>query len=343
MNAGNSSFVRQDFNGWFAFVLGIHALLILGLAWAFANRPKEIPLTLSASASGGAAFDVEQLNWIDQLPPEIVEQAIEQPIQTIPALTPIEPKSDIALPESPQLPKLTKVPDPPKLEPVPAPKPTPTPKLEPVPKPRPEPKLTRVPTPKPPQKSPPKLEPAPRPKPNPRLTPAPNPKPVPQLDPVPRSDPRPRPQLDPAPGPRPDEKLTKVTPLPIRPRIIGGSGTGNGEGTGTAAAGGGNSQSAPTPQKYGSKGAYRTHIYNAFNSNWRRPGAIQTGGQRLRTVVQLRISPSGQILEARIIQSSGNPEMDESVRRAILKVQKVDPPPDIFENNSYSGPLNFDI
>lgn len=353
-----SQAVRQDFGGWFLFAVGLHVLMILSLVWLFAKKTLETPISIlssdSPSSSNPEEIDLSETNWIE-------------PIEQLPESTADDPESDIVLAkaETRPLPNLTPVPDPPeaaprptpKLEPVPKPEPPRQPKLEPAPTPKPTPKLEPAPAPRP------KLEPAPaprpEPKPQPRLAPAPAPKPQPRLDPAPAPAPKPQPRLDPAPAPNPQPRLApapnpapRPTPSPgpvIRPTPLPipapPNGTNNGNGSAAGGTGNRNPQPNPAPpaSRFGDIGAYKSHIGQVFYANWSQPRTIQTGGQKLRTVVQLKISRSGQILDARITQSSGHPEMDESVRQALLKVRKVDPIPEFYQNNTFSVPLNFDI
>ena len=278
--------------------------------------------------------------------PEPILKPVPEP-KPEPTLTPVpapkpKPTQEVALKPVPR-PKIT-----------PAPAPRVEPRLDPIPEPPREPKLAEVAPPRP------RIRPAPMPKLEPKLAPAPRPQPKPDLAPAPR--PAPRPSLDPAPKPAPKSKgglasgeIKNVAP--IRPKVIGSAGSGDGSGNGVgqgsssgmgqnagsgSAAAGGSTYVTPTEQ-YGDIGAYHGHLFDVFNGVWRRPGDIQSAGRQLRVRVQLTIARDGDVLGAEVIQSSGHPEMDESVRSALLKVQKVDPTPDFIKKLPFSVILNFDI
>ena len=356
---------RNNFGGWFVLVLAAHILLIAGMVWAFAKRPAA-PITLASTAGG--SIDLARVKWLDQLPEAMVRDAIENPAPLKTTID-LEPESDIPLQSAPApTPEPQPKPEP-KLTPVPQPTPpTPTPKLTPTPaptpQPAPKPQLTPVPRPAPRPQLTPRPQPKPQPKPAPKLTPktepklAPAPKLAPKLEPAPKLAPAPKPARKPAPEPK-LQPAPKPTPLggsgsevastpPIRPRVIGprgggggaGSGTGRGNGNGSAAAGAKGGAAAP---KYGDLGAYFGHIFSVYDAVWRRPSDIQTAGRTLRVRVQLKISRDGQILGTEVIQSSGHPEMDESIRQALLRVQKVDRPPEFVKKHPFSVILNFDI
>lgn len=350
-----SPFARHNFGGWFLLVFAAHFAVIAALAWMYVKRPVEaIQIASQASASASATIDLSQVKWLDQLPDAVVKQAIENAEN--------DPESEIAL-EKPAA--ADPAPDP---QPEPAPKPepklTPVPQPEPTPLPKPEPpKLAAIPEPKPrltPAPPVPNLTPAPRPEPPREVKLEPVPKPQPKLEPVPKPQPKlePKPNLEPAPMPAPAPTPTLdpippkiggvVRPKAIKPRVIGpgngtgsGSGTsGNGTGTSTSGSGAGSSNAAP---KYGDLGAYYGHLFDVFNGVWRRPGDIQSAGRQLRVRVKLTIARDGRVLGAEVLQGSGHPEMDESVRAALSKVKTVDPTPDFVTKHPFSVILNFDI
>ena len=68
---------------------------------------------------------------------------------------------------------------------------------------------------------------------------------------------------------------------------------------------------------------------------WILPAAFRT--QALIAVVEVDLSPTGEVLGTRMLQGSGNPWYDESVERAIEKASPVPAPPDAGD-----WPFTFD-
>jgi colicin import membrane protein len=97
-----------------------------------------------------------------------------------------------------------------------------------------------------------------------------------------------------------------------------------GEGFGGArlgGSGGGGGTLAPY-----AKVAYQNELQAHVKSGWR---WMQRTNQ-LRTLVQVRISPDGEISQVRILQGSGNSNFDDSVVRAVKKASPVPAPPREF-------------
>jgi colicin import membrane protein len=74
------------------------------------------------------------------------------------------------------------------------------------------------------------------------------------------------------------------------------------------------------------KVAYQNELQAHVKSGWR---WMQRTNQ-LRTLVQVRISPDGEISQVRVIQGSGNSNFDDSVVRAVKKASPVPAPPREF-------------
>ena len=316
----------------------LHIALIAIVVWFF-RKTKIEEITLAAGA-----IQLEEVNWVEQIPPEMLAQATlaEQLPPSILAAAE-EPESDISL-ARPEIPKPK--PEPKKLEPIP---PKPEPKPEP---PKPNPKvqavarLTPVPSPKPQPKPVPKLtkvepKPVPKPKPAPpKLTPAPKPKPktVPKLTEVPKPAPKPTlAKTKPAPRPTPTKAATKPkTQTTTRPSNVAKSGSRSGKGTSTSGAG---SSRAPS----GSLADYHALVFQAFNQNWRQPHGITTAGNKYVVKTSITISRSGRIVEAKVIKSSQHSEMDGSVARALHEVTQIAPLPDFVTGSTYTVVLNFEL
>lgn len=75
---------------------------------------------------------------------------------------------------------------------------------------------------------------------------------------------------------------------------------------------------------------YRALIKQKVSRHWNRPPGTSSG---LRCTVRVRLVPGGDVLEARVVQSSGNPVFDRSVEAAVFKASPLPIPPDadLFE------------
>ncbi|MGI9319124.1 MAG: cell envelope integrity protein TolA [bacterium] len=78
-------------------------------------------------------------------------------------------------------------------------------------------------------------------------------------------------------------------------------------------------------------------IKAAIENNWRRPGTSRVG---LKAVIQLKVSRTGEVLQARVIKSSGDPFFDQS---AELAVQKASPLPIPTDPKYYEYINEFNI
>ena len=66
---------------------------------------------------------------------------------------------------------------------------------------------------------------------------------------------------------------------------------------------------------------YSYLIQRQVKENWKRPKNIN---QSLKTEIQINLVPTGEILSASVIKSSGNKAFDESAMSAILKVKSFE-------------------
>lgn len=78
------------------------------------------------------------------------------------------------------------------------------------------------------------------------------------------------------------------------------------------------------------RGNHEGLIKQKVTQNWIRPVGIRKG---LRCTVHVRVTPGGQVIEARVIQSSGNPAFDRSAESAVHKATPLPVPTDprLFE------------
>ncbi len=178
-------------------------------------------------------------------------------------------------------------------EPAPPPPPPPAPAPEPKPAPKPEAEIAEDVQ----KKPPPKPEPPPPPPPPPPPAPAPPPKPAAVKPP-------------PAPPPKPDraeqQRLEKLREENLRRMMAEAGGTGEPSSTGNAA------------RDAGPSAGYAGRIKARIKPNIVFLASI--AGNPVAEV-EVRVAPDGRIIGRRLLKSSGTPEWDESVLRAIDRTE----------------------
>lgn len=208
-------------------------------------------------------------------------------------------------------------------QPEPAPRPQPEPRPQPQPAPQPEPRPQPAPQPEPtPQPAPrpePTPEPRPAPAPDPRPEPAPAPAPEPRPEPAPAPEPRPEPAPRPAPQPAPviseddlfaaldreDESLAQQQAALQQ-------------------------QQARSEQERRVTGTHADRIATQVSEQWSRsPELLVMDLTGRQTVIQISLLPTGELVSAEMISSSGLPSLDQSALRAVQRVRRFDVPNDI--------------
>ena len=115
----------------------------------------------------------------------------------------------------------------------------------------------------------------------------------------------------------------------------GGQGTGIGKGVGSGREGG----KADAPDL----GGYYRHIHDRFYQPWEQPKTLVRTGKVLRVLLSLRIARDGEILERKIVESSGNEEMDKSVMTSANKVMKIDRLPEGVKKDPFEISIEFKL
>ena len=109
--------------------------------------------------------------------------------------------------------------------------------------------------------------------------------------------------------------------------------TGSGAGGGTGGGGGGTADF----------GSYHDHIHDRFFSLWDQPTSIASTAKYVAGL-RIRIEPDGRISSYKIVRSSGNVIMDESVLAAAARVLKIDTPPKaLLSGGAYEVTINFEL
>ena len=70
---------------------------------------------------------------------------------------------------------------------------------------------------------------------------------------------------------------------------------------------------------------YVLYIQEKVQRSWIRP---PSSGSELSCTVEVRLIPSGEVIDAQIVRSSGNPAFDRSVEAAVFKASPLPVPPD---------------
>lgn len=124
-----------------------------------------------------------------------------------------------------------------------------------------------------------------------------------------------------------DKRLSDMAREIRSKKYEGESVNAGGEGFGAArigGQGGGGGTLAPY-----AKVAYQNQLQEHVKSGWR----WMSRASRLRTLVRVKIQPSGEISDVKVEESSGNSSFDDSVVRAIRKASPAPAPPKEFYND----------
>lgn len=198
----------------------------------------------------------------------------------------------------------------PKEEPKPAPEPAP--KAEPAPAPKPEPKQEPKPEPKPEPKEEPKPAPKPEPTPEPKKEPKPAPTPEPKEEPKP--EPKPTPKFE-----QPDmldmlaEEEARMAKQQAEERKAQAEEKAAAEAESAAEALADDAETA----------GYVDAIQGAIAQRWVRPPSARNG---MLTVLAITLTPGGDVVDVKVIQSSGDKALDRSAVNAVKSVGRLPVP-----------------
>lgn len=84
---------------------------------------------------------------------------------------------------------------------------------------------------------------------------------------------------------------------------------------------------------------YHLSLLRAINENWWRTGTKYEGANS--AIVTIMVSRSGEIINAQIMQSSGNPSYDRTVVRALIAASPLPPLPAHFDQQVFAAPIKF--
>jgi TonB family protein len=197
----------------------------------------------------------------------------------------------------------------------------------------------------------------------------PSPTPEPTSTPRPTATPTPKPKATPTPEAAKKAVLAKASPAPspkAKPRLTkstekaektdvnakkkkvakpapakdGSSSPSGAEKTGAAGKvgrpGGGSSESE--------FGWYANMLHDRFYSAWIQPTTTVASGNKISTLVKVRIEKDGRVSKFEIIKPSENVVVNESVAAIAKRVTEVDPPPaGLGTDDHYDVKINFEL
>ena len=116
--------------------------------------------------------------------------------------------------------------------------------------------------------------------------------------------------------------------------------TGMGKGT-TEGAASGHAGGSVNESQFG---WYGSMLHDHFYSEWAQPTSVADTGRKNSVLVKLRIEKDGQVSSFEIVRSSGNAELDDSVRALANRVSHVEPLPDgLGKGDHYDVKINFEL
>ena len=132
------------------------------------------------------------------------------------------------------------------------------------------------------------------------------------------------------------KKIAKTAPAKKHPASHPSDGKGSSAGTSGGHAGGGSSASE--------FGWYGNMLHDRFYSAWIQPTTNVASGNKISTLVQVRIEKDGRVSNFEIIKPSENVVVNESVAAIAKRVTQVDPlPASLGSGNHYDVKINFEL
>ena len=132
------------------------------------------------------------------------------------------------------------------------------------------------------------------------------------------------------------KKIAKTAPAKKQPASHPSDGKGSSAGTSGEHAGGGSSASE--------FGWYGNMLHDRFYSAWIQPTTNVASGNKISTLVQVRIEKDGRVSNFEIIKPSENVVVNESVAAIAKRVTQVDPlPAGLGTSDHYDVKINFEL
>jgi len=185
----------------------------------------------------------------------------------------------------------------------------------------------------------------------PTATPHPTPSASATPKPSPKASPKPSPKkkASPKPSPTPDKEKSKPQAVPAKekenPKKLAAK-KGDAKkperksGETTAKSGGGAPASASSTSACA--GGYGNMLHDRFYREWAQPTTVVASGAKISALAKIRIEKDGRISDFKIVRSSGNVVIDESVEAVGKKVTRVDAlPAGVGNGGHYDVNINF--
>jgi colicin import membrane protein len=132
------------------------------------------------------------------------------------------------------------------------------------------------------------------------------------------------------------KKIAKIAPAKKQPASYPSDGKGNSAGTSGGHAGGGSNASE--------FGWYGNMLHDRFYSAWIQPTTNVASGNKISTLVRVRIEKDGRVSNFEIIKPSENVVVNESVAAIAKRVTQVDPlPAGLGSGDHYDVKINFEL
>jgi TonB family protein len=170
-----------------------------------------------------------------------------------------------------------------------------------------------------------------------KTSPKPIPKPTPRKTLVAKASPKPatKPEPSAVKANAKSEKKNKITLAKKDSAPQSGSGPSGSTGK-TGSAGGGSSASE--------FGWYGNMLHDRFYSAWIQPTTNVSSGEKISTLVNVRIEKDGRVSKFEITKPSKNATVNESVAAVAKQVSQVDPPPTgLIKGDHYDVKINFEL
>jgi TonB family protein len=108
--------------------------------------------------------------------------------------------------------------------------------------------------------------------------------------------------------------------------------------------GGNSSHSGPAGNSSVEFNWYGNMLHDRFYREWAQPTTVVASGAKLSAVAKIRIEKDGRISDFKIVRSSGNVVVDESIESIAKRVTKVDALPAGFgHGDHYDVNINFEL
>jgi len=179
--------------------------------------------------------------------------------------------------------------------------------------------------------------PTPKPTPKPKLTPKTTPKPTPKKILLAKASPKPLPKTKPSPAKSSEKSEKNEKSLTAKTGTASQNRSGKaGSTTKSGSAGGGRSASE--------FGWYGNMLHDRFYSAWIQPTTSVPSGNKISTLVKVRIEKDGRVSKFEIIKPSENVVVNESVAAIAKGVTEVDAPPTgLIKGEHYDVKINFEL